>query len=196
MLPGPERKGPGEAAGQPRLVIVNLLPTALIILATLLALNFLGQVTAPLLVITLAVLLAAALNLLVLWGQATLRLPRPAAAVLTVALLLGSLVLLGSWLVPVLFAQLSSFAAGLPADAFILGQRLDAWLNERPTLNALVGESILDDVSSRATALVAGLIPQVVNLAVSTIGNLALACSGSSSCFSRWRGPNRWCRGC
>ncbi|MBB5234719.1 putative PurR-regulated permease PerM [Deinococcus budaensis] len=178
MRPAPEENRPREASGQPRLVIVNLLPTALIVLALLLALNFFGLVATPLLVITLAVLLAAALNPLVLWGQTTLRLPRPVAAILTVALLLGSLALLGRLLVPVLIAQVSSFAAGLPADAFLLGQRVDAWLNERPTLNALLGESVLDDVSSRATALVTGLIPQVVNLALSTAGTLALGVFG------------------
>ncbi|WP_152872211.1 AI-2E family transporter [Deinococcus terrestris] len=177
-MPAPDENSPRKAGGGSRLVIVNLLPTALIVLAVLLALNFFGLVATPLLVITLAVLLAAALNPLVLWGHAALHLPRPVAAILTVALLLGVLTLLGTLLVPVLIAQVSSFAVGLPADAYLLGQRLDAWLNEHPTLNALLGESVLDDVSSRATALVAGLIPQAVNLVVSTASNLALGVFG------------------
>ena len=56
-LPPPEPPSPRE-----RVTVLNLLPVALTVIAVLLLLSFFGQVAPSLLAITLAVILATALN--------------------------------------------------------------------------------------------------------------------------------------
>lgn len=74
---------------------INLLPTALTVIALLLVLSFFGQVAGPLLAIILAVILATALNPLTVFFERWLA--RGWAAMLTFLLTLGLLLGMG-WL--------------------------------------------------------------------------------------------------
>lgn len=135
--------------------VVNLLPTALTVLALLLAMSFFGQVKAPLLAITLAALLAAALNpavrFFMRWG-----LLRGPAAGLTVLLGLGGLAGLGWLAVPPLVAQAADLLRELPTDLTQLERRLERWTARYPQLDFVAQEDTLAALGQRAAGWVSG----------------------------------------
>lgn len=141
--------------GRPRVQVVNLLPTALAVLAVLLALSFFRQVRAPLLAVTLAALLAAALNPAVRFfgGRG---LPRGVAAGLTVLLGLGGLAGLAWLAVPPLVAQAADLLRELPTDLTQLERRLERWTAPYPQLQFIAQEDTLAALGGRAAEWASG----------------------------------------
>lgn len=157
----------------PTIRIVNLLPTALVVIGVLLLLNFFGRVSSSLLAVTLAVLLATALNPLVVFFERWMR--RGLAAVLTVLLVLGALVGLVWLAVPPIAAQFASLLQGLPTDAAQLEEYLDEWLDHTPQLAALVQQVDLAALARRAVSWLSNLFPLLLSVTGSVASFLFLA---------------------
>ncbi|WP_216326519.1 AI-2E family transporter [Deinococcus aestuarii] len=157
----------------PPVRIVNLLPTALVIIGVLLLLNFSSRVSSSLLAVTLAVLLATALNPLVVFFERWV--PRGVAAVLTVLLVLGAVVGLVWLAVPPIVAQFANLLQGLPSDAAQLEAYLQEWLDRTPQLAALVQQIDLASLARRAAGWLSNLFPLLLSVTGSLASFLFLA---------------------
>lgn len=162
-----QKPPPVQPPAQPTVRVINLLPTALIIIGLLLLLSFFGRVSSSLLAVTLAVLLATALNPVVVFFERWL--PRGVAAVLTVLLVLGAVVGLTLLAVPSIAAQFTNLLQGLPTDAAQLEEYLEDWLDRTPQLAALVQQIDLAALARRAV----GWLSNVFSLLLSVTGTLA-----------------------
>ncbi|WP_180970121.1 AI-2E family transporter [Deinococcus planocerae] len=158
---------------QPPVRIVNLLPTALVVIGLLLLLNFFGRVSASLLAVTLAVLLATALNPVVVFFERWMS--RGVAAVLTVLVVLGALVGLFWLAVPPIAAQFADLLQGLPRDAAQLEEYLREWLDRTPQLAALVQQIDLAALARRAASWLTNLFPVLLSVTGSVASFLFLA---------------------
>lgn len=156
---------------RPRIQVVNLLPTALTVMALLLALSFFGQVKAPLLAITLAALLAAPLNPAVrFFGRRGL--PRGPAAGLTVLLGLGGLLTLGWLAVPPLIAQAADLVRELPTDLTQLERRLERWTARYPQLDFVAQEDTLAALGQRAAGWASGAAGTLLSVTGTLLGGV------------------------
>lgn len=153
--------------------IVNLLPTALAVIGVLLLLNFFGRVSATLLTVALAVLLATALNPVVVFFERWL--PRGVAAVLTVLLVLGALVGLVWLAVPPIASQFADLIQGLPTDLSQLEALLEDWLNLYPQLGFLLQGDNLAALGRRAVSWVTNILPTVLTLTGAVVSFIFLA---------------------
>jgi putative permease len=113
--------------------VINLVPAILVAFALYLAMRATTLVAQPLLLITLAVVVASALNPLVLWAQVRYSVPRAASSAVILFLFVGGLGLLGWLLVPTLVAQLSSLVSSLPGQVESLQEMVADW-GQRSTL--------------------------------------------------------------
>ncbi|KEF35144.1 permease [Deinococcus sp. RL] len=155
------------------LQVTNLLPTALTVVAVLLLLSFFGRVAAPLLAITLAVILATALNpavrVLERW------LPRGVATLLTVGAALAA-VGAAVWLaLPPIAAQVVDLARSLPTDLSELERRAESALVRYPQLAPLLREDVLAELGNRAAGWATGAAGSVLGLGLSLVGGLFTA---------------------
>jgi putative permease len=152
-----------------QVVVVNLLPTALLVLGAVILWRMLGAVRDALLLLTMAAVLASALNPLASWLQAQARLPRSAAGL--VAILVPLLVLVGvGWLlVPPFSAQVADFAERLPENVERLQRSLGPLAERYPILAPLAEPGALRGFGERA----AGSGGQVASGALSVAGGIA-----------------------
>ncbi|MBB5234648.1 putative PurR-regulated permease PerM [Deinococcus budaensis] len=157
----------------PPVRIVNLLPSALIVVGVLLLLSFFGRVSSALLAVTLAVLLATALNPVVVFFERWM--PRGVAAVLTVLLVLGGLLGLVWLAVPPIAAQFADLLQGLPRDAAQLEGLLREWLDRTPQLAALAQQIDLDALARRAVGWLSNLFPVLLSVTGAVASFLVLA---------------------
>jgi len=171
----PPVQPPTQSPVQPTVRIVNLLPTALVVIGVLLLLNFFSRVSASLLAVTLAVLLATALNPVVVFFERWM--PRAVAAVLTVLLVLGGLVGLIWLAVPPIAAQFANLLQGLPTDLSQLETWLEDWLDRYPQLGFLFQGDNLSALGRRAVSWATGVLPTLLSVtgALTSLVFLAVA---------------------
>lgn len=150
--------------------VVNLLPVAAGIIAILLALSFFGQVGAALLVITLALILATALNPVARWLEHWL--PRPVAGALTVVLVVLVLALLGLIAVPPLIAQGSMLVSSLPNSVPALEQRLNTLINRYPAIDAVLTEASVHRLIEQAGDFTTSAAKRLPNVVSTVVGGL------------------------
>lgn len=148
--------------------VVNLLPAAFAVLAATLVLNFFGQVTTSLLAVTLAVLLASALNPLVrFFGR---WLPRTAAAILTVLLLLGGILGLGALAVPPVVGQLSGLVDNLPGTVGEAQAQLESLAQRYPQLAPLVQPERVQQLQVQLTEWMSASAGSLLDWAARAVG--------------------------
>jgi len=133
----------------PQVVIVNLLPTAFLVLGAVLAWRWIGVLREVVLLLALSALLASAMNPLVMELRMRLRFPRALGAVVTVLLLLMVLFYAGSLLFPEVGRQLSGFIQNLPALTKSLESTVSGWAASQPLLEPLARPGFLGDISAR-----------------------------------------------
>lgn len=149
-LPPPEPPSPRE-----RVTVLNLLPVALTVIAVLLLLSFFGQVAPSLLAITLAVILATALNPLARSFEK--RMPRAAAAGLTVLLVLAAL------------------SDNIPTNSTQLLGLARKWLSTHPQFTAVITDDMLTRMAGQLNTLTGKLTGMLPSLAVLIVGGIATA---------------------
>lgn len=156
--PAPGRRGPNVQ-------VVNLLPVAMAVIGVLLLLSFFGRVAPSLLAITLALILATALNPVARFFERWMS--RGLAGTLTVLLVLGTIVGLGFLAVPPIVKQLSGLGESLPTDLNQIEARLNSWLSLNPTLDRVVPDDAPGRLAEQAGKLgnvLAERLPGVLTL--------------------------------
>lgn len=171
LTASPPPSSPGSPGARPPLI--NLLPTALTVIALLVALSFFGQVAGPLLAIALAVMLATALNPLTVFFERWL--PRGLAASLTVLLVLGALGGLGWLAIPPIAAQVTDLLQGVPTDLRQIERRVEGWLAQYPQLAPLLRQDNLPQLQERVVQWAAGAAGSVLNLTGAVVGGVFTA---------------------
>lgn len=154
--------------------VVNLLPTALVVLAALLAWRAAAQVAQPLLLILLALIVAAGLNPLVVWANARLGLPRAVSAAVLLFLLIGGLGLLGWLLIPTLVTQLASLAAGLPGQVQAAQAGLLDLAERTPVLRGAADSLRELDLAGPVRSALPGTLAGVLDLTSGLLSGLLL----------------------
>ncbi|GHF30684.1 AI-2E family transporter [Deinococcus metalli] len=153
--------------------VINLQPVALTVIGVLLLLLFFSQVAPSLLAITLAIILATALNPLARFLERWM--PRAAAGTLTVLLVVAALFGLAYVAVPPVVKQLSGLNSGAPLDLGHIEQSVNAWLDRHPEVDSVVPDGATSQLSQQVGALtrkVTGMLPSVLALVA---GGLATA---------------------
>ncbi|SEJ80040.1 Predicted PurR-regulated permease PerM [Deinococcus reticulitermitis] len=161
---------PRPAAG---IQILNLLPVALGVIAVLLALRFFGQVAAPLLAVTLAIILATALNPAARFFERWM--PRAAAGLVTVLLVVAGIGLLGALAVPPIISQLSSLSGQLPTSVPELERNINAWIERYPAFRSLLSENSVRQLVEQATSFSTNAARALPNLVTTVLGGLFTA---------------------
>ncbi|WP_135229407.1 AI-2E family transporter [Deinococcus fonticola] len=155
------------AAPRNNITVVNLLPVALTVIAVLLLLSFFGQVAPSLLAITLALILATALNPLARYFERFM--PRAAAAGVTVLLVLLGLVGMGFLAFPPIVSQLAGLSDNLPTNSTQLVATVKPWIHAHPQVAAVIGDDTLTRLGAQLNTLagkLAGMLPSVAALIV------------------------------
>lgn len=153
--------------------IVNLRPVALTVIGVLLLLLFFSQVAPSLLAITLAIILATALNPMTRFLERWM--PRAAAGTLTVLLVVAVLAGLMYVTVPPVVRQLSSLNSGAPMDLGHIEQSVNTWLNRHPDVNKVLPDGAVGQLSQQAGTLTrkfTDMLPSVLGVVA---GGLATA---------------------
>ena len=150
--------------------VINLLPVAAGIIAILLALSFFGQVGAALLAITLALILATALNPVARWLERWM--PRPAAGALTVLLVVLALVLLGLVAVPPLVSQGSKLTSSLPTSIPELEAQINALIDRYPAINSVLTEASVHRLIQQAGSFAANAAKGLPNIVSTFVGGV------------------------
>lgn len=166
--PAPPAVRPGAG-----IQILNLLPVALGVIAVLLALSFFGQVAAPLLAVTLAIILATALNPAARYLERWM--PRVAAGMVTVLLVVAVIALLGSLAVPPIISQLSGLSGQLPTSVPELERNINAWIERYPAFRSLLSEDSVRRLVEQATSFTTGAARSLPNLVTTVLGGLFTA---------------------
>ncbi len=96
--------------------IINLLPAIVLGFGLFIFWGAVVKLADPLLLISLAIIIAAALNPAVVWANKRLRLPRGVAAGIILFLVLGGAGLLLWSLIPALVSQMSNLVSSIPAS--------------------------------------------------------------------------------
>ncbi|MDO4264647.1 MAG: AI-2E family transporter [Deinococcus sp.] len=146
--------------------VVNLLPAAFAVLAAMLALYFFSQVTTALLAITLAVLLASALNPLARVFERWMS--RGMAAIATVLLVLGAIIGMGAIAVPPIVGQLT--AVDLPGTVGEAQAQLENLARRYPQLEPLVQPERVQQFQAQLTAWLSSLAGSLLDLASKLVG--------------------------
>ena len=155
-----------------RIHVLNLLPVAMGVIAVLLALSFFGKVASALLAITLAVILATALNPAARFLERWM--PRPAAGLLTVLLALAAVVLLGFLTIPPTVKQLGSLSGSFPNTLPELEDRLNEWVNTVPAINSILTEDSIHRLVQQASTFAGKAASSVPNLVGALVNGLFL----------------------
>lgn len=150
--------------------VANLLPVAVGVLFLLLALSFFGQVGPALLAITLAIILATALNPLARFLERWM--PRSVAGLVTVLLVLLVLALLGWIAVPPIVAQMSALVSDMPSSVPELESRLNEFVGRYPALRGVLTESSIHRLIEQSTTFATGALKRLPNVVVTTVGGL------------------------
>lgn len=150
--------------------VANLLPVAVGVLFLLLALSFFGQVGPALLAITLAIILATALNPLARFLERWM--PRGMAGLVTVLLVLLALVLLGWIAVPPIVAQMSALVSEMPNSVPELERRLNEFVSRSPALSSVLTESSVHRLIEQATTFATNALKGLPNVVATTVGGL------------------------
>ncbi|GHG08905.1 AI-2E family transporter [Deinococcus piscis] len=148
--------------------VINLLPAAFAVLAATLALNFFGQVTTSLLAVTLAVLLASALNPVARFFERWI--PRSAAAILTVLLLLGGILGLGALALPPIVGQLSGLVDNLPGTVGEAQVQLEKLAQRYPQLAPLVQPERVGQFQAQLTEWLSASAGSLLDWAARAVG--------------------------
>lgn len=104
--------------------LINLIPGILFAFAVYILWGAIASLAQPLLLISLAMIIAAGLNPLVIWANTKLKMPRAVAAAIILFVVLGGAFLLVWSLVPALISQISSLVSSLPSGV----QKVQEWL--------------------------------------------------------------------
>jgi putative permease len=104
--------------------LINLIPGILFAFAVFIVWGAISSLAQPLLLISLAMIIAAGLNPLVIWANTKLKMPRALAAAIILFVVLGGAFLLVWSLVPALISQISSLVSSLPSGV----QKIQEWL--------------------------------------------------------------------
>ncbi|GGK89854.1 AI-2E family transporter [Deinococcus radiotolerans] len=152
--------------------VVNLLPVATAVIALLLLLSFFGQVAPSLLAITLAVILATALNPLA--RRLERWMPRAAAGTLTVLLVVAVLGVTAYLTIPPILAQLSSIGSST-FDLSRIEPKLNAWLRSHPQMDAMLPDDAFARAQAQLTKLSARVTEMLPSLAGLIIGGIFTA---------------------
>lgn len=154
--------------------IVNLVPAILVGFALYLAWRATSLVAQPLLLITLALVVASALNPAVIWLHTHLGVPRALSSFIILFLLVGGLGLLGWLLVPTFVTQLSSLITSLPGEITSL-QRLLADVSAKNPLLANASASLKNvNLASQLQAVLPGTVAGILGLTTSLLSGLLL----------------------
>ncbi|WP_412029088.1 AI-2E family transporter [Deinococcus yunweiensis] len=153
--------------------VINLQPVALTVIGVLLLLLFFSQVAPSLLAITLAIILATALNPLARTLERWM--PRGAAGILTVLLVVAAVLGLAYVAVPPVVKQLSGLNSGATLNLGVIEQSINAWLDQHPDVDSVVPEGAVGQLSQQVSALtkkMTAMLPSVLGLVA---GGLATA---------------------
>ncbi|GGM35022.1 AI-2E family transporter [Deinococcus arenae] len=146
------------------IVVVNLLPVAAGVIAILLSLSFFSQVAPSLLAITLAIIVATALNPVA--RRLERWMPRAAAGTLTVLLVVAVIGVALFLAVPPIAAQLGSIGTST-FDLSRVEPKLNAWLRAHPQMDAMLPADIFDRAQTQLSRLgsrAAEMLPSVLTL--------------------------------
>ncbi|MFC6617715.1 AI-2E family transporter [Deinococcus radiophilus] len=154
----------------PTIRVINLLPAAFAVLAAILAINFFGQVTTPLLAIILAVILASALNPVARFFERWMS--RALAASLTVLLLLGGLVGLGWLAIPPIAGQLTGLVGNLPSTLEGAQAQLETLAQRYPQLEQFVQPEQFQNFQAQLTEWLSSSVGSILQWAAGAVGLL------------------------
>lgn len=154
----------------PTIRVINLLPAAFAVLAAILAINFFGQVTTPLLAIILAVILASALNPVARFFERWMS--RALAASLTVLLLLGGLVGLGWLAIPPIAGQLTGLVGNLPSTLEGAQAQLETLAQRYPQLEQFVQPEQFQNFQAQLTEWLSSSAGSILQWAAGAVGLL------------------------
>ena len=104
--------------------LINLIPGILFAVGVFILWGAIASLAQPLLLISLAMIIAAGLNPLVIWANTKLRMPRALGAAIILFVVLGGTFLLIWSLVPALITQISSLVSSLPSGV----KKVQEWL--------------------------------------------------------------------
>ncbi|MBC7647221.1 MAG: AI-2E family transporter [Pseudopedobacter sp.] len=147
-----------------QIVIVNLLPTAFLVLGTILLWRWIGLLREVVLLLALSALLAAALNPVVMLLRNRLRFPRALGAVIAVLLLLTVVFYAGFLLFPEVVRQLNSFIKNLPELTKTLEKTAKSWTESQPLLGSVETPQFLSNISQRLGAFGVELLANATGL--------------------------------
>ncbi|HWG84110.1 MAG TPA: AI-2E family transporter [Deinococcales bacterium] len=150
-------------------VVVNLLPTALLVLGAVMLWRLFGTVRDALLLLTLATVLAAALNSAATWLQGKLHVPRSVAALLAVLVPLVAFAAAAWLLVPALVAQVSDLTESLPERVRSLQRSLGPLAESFPPLRQLTEPDAINNLGGNLS----GSGERIASGALSVLGSLA-----------------------
>ncbi|MDO4244503.1 MAG: AI-2E family transporter [Deinococcus sp.] len=161
---------PSPSQPPERVRVLNLLPVAAGVIAMLLALSFFGQVGPALLAITLALILATALNPLARWLERWM--PRAAAGLVSVVLVLLVIGALGWIAVPPIVAQMSKLVSSMPTSMPELESRINEVVNRYPAVNSVLTESSIHRLIEQASTFASGAVKGLPNVVSTVVGGL------------------------
>ncbi len=123
--------------------LINLIPGILFAVGVFILWGAIASLAQPLLLISLAMIIAAGLNPLVIWANTKLRMPRALGAAIILFVVLGGTFLLVWSLVPALISQISSLVSSLPSGV----QKVQAWLASL-TANSPLFKNVTEGLNS------------------------------------------------
>ncbi|ACO47588.1 Conserved hypothetical protein; putative membrane protein (plasmid) [Deinococcus deserti VCD115] len=166
---------PARQSGSSRtgIQVINLLPVAMGVIAVLLALSFFGRVGPALLAIILALILATALNPVARFLERWM--PRAAAGLATVLLVLAALALLGFLAVPPVVTQVGQISGSLPSSVPELEKRINAAIAGYPSISGALSEDTIHGLVQQATTFTTKAARALPNLVGTALGGLFLA---------------------
>ncbi|MFD1733902.1 AI-2E family transporter [Deinococcus malanensis] len=152
--------------------VVNLLPVALGVIGVLLTLSFFGKVGPAVLAIILALILATALNPVARFLERWM--PRAAAGMATVLLVLAALALLAFLAVPPVVTQLGQLSGSLPSTVPELEKRINSVVSGYPAISGALSEDTIHGLVQQATSFTTRAARALPNLVGTAVGGLFL----------------------
>ncbi|WP_221088851.1 AI-2E family transporter [Deinococcus aquaedulcis] len=170
----PARRSPPGPDDQPRVTVqvVNLLPVAFAVIGALLALNFFGQVAPSLLAVTLALILATALNPVARFFERWMS--RGLAGTLTVLLVVATLAGAAFVALPPAIAQLSTLGSST-VDLGALETRLNSWLRSQPGVDRMIPDDALQQLEGQLRQVGAQVMKALPSVVALVLGGLFTA---------------------
>lgn len=149
--------------------VLNLLPVAFAVILILLGLSFFSKVAPSLLAITLAIIVATALNPVA--RRLERHMPRAAAGALTVLLVVAVISAALVVAVPPIAAQLGSIG-GSTFDLSRIEPKLNAWLRAHPQMDAMLPDDIFDRAQTQLSKLSSRAAEQLPSLLSLILGGV------------------------